>query len=195
MDNGTTSAMPADYDLPLASAPAADQPSPLPVVERGVNQRIDPRSVTLGRVARWPMASLLGGAAIVSACAGALAAGGHPLVWATALPVSALLCGLLAVYAHVGPRWRYEHTTYRVDAHGIEIRQGRFWRRVTTVPRSRVQHTDVAQGPLERRLGLATLIVYTAGTEHSAIPLAGLAHETALALRHNLLGEEGGDAV
>jgi len=71
------------------------------------------------------------------------------------------------------------------------------------VPRSRIQHTDVTQGPYERRFGLATLVVYTAGTEHASIPIEGLSHETALAFRDALLArgegvvrpEGGGDAV
>ena len=42
-------------------------------------------------------------------------------------------------------------------------------------------------GPYERRFGLATLVVYTAGTEHASIPIEGLSHETALAFRDALL--------
>jgi membrane protein YdbS with pleckstrin-like domain len=56
-----------------------------------------------------------------------------------------------------------------VDARGLEIRRGVFWRSVVNVPRSRVQHTDVSQGPLERSYGLGTLIVYTAGTDHAQV--------------------------
>ena len=55
------------------------------------------------------------------------------------------------------------------------------------MPRSRIQHTDVTQGPYERRFGLATLVVYTAGTENASIPIEGLGHETALAFRDALL--------
>ena len=44
------------------------------------------------------------------------------------------------------------------------------------MPRSRIQHTDVTQGPFERWLGLGTLVIYTAGTEHAAVPIEGLPH-------------------
>ena len=47
---------------------------------------------------------------------------------------------------------------------------------MTNVPRSRVQHTDVSQGPLERNHGLGTLVVYTAGTDHAKVELGGLDH-------------------
>ena len=64
------------------------------------------------------------------------------------------------------------------------------------MPRSRIQHTDVSQGPYQRRFGLATLVVYTAGTEHASIAIEGLRHETALAFRDALLarGEPAGGA-
>ncbi len=67
----------------------------------------------------------------------------------------------------------YRHTFYRLDAQGIEIRRGVYWRVVINVPRSRVQHTDVSQGPVERRYGLGTLVIYTAGTDHAKVDLAG----------------------
>jgi membrane protein YdbS with pleckstrin-like domain len=82
-----------------------------------------------------------------------------------------------------------------VDASGILIRRGVFWRRVIHVPRSRVQHTDVSQGPLERGHGLGTLVIYTAGTDHARVDLHGLDHAAALAIRDHLLPGEGEDAV
>ena len=84
---------------------------------------------------------------------------------------------------------------YGIDERGLEIRRGVIWKRVVNVPRSRVQHTDVSQGPLERRYGLGTLVIYTAGTEYARITLAGLEHAVALALRENLMPEAGTDAV
>ena len=52
------------------------------------------------------------------------------------------------------PAIAYRHWSYRIDREGILIRRGVYWRNVINVPRSRVQHTDVVQGPLERRHGL-----------------------------------------
>ena len=64
------------------------------------------------------------------------------------------------------------------------------WRSEISVPKSRVQHTDVSQGPLQRRFGLATLVLHTAGTQHAAVSLSGLSHEAALQIRDYLI--EGG---
>jgi hypothetical protein len=66
---------------------------------------------------------------------------------------------------------------------------------VITVPRTRVQHTDVSQGPIERRFGLGTLVVYTAGTDHAMVALSGLDHGRALMIREHLLPAAAGDAV
>jgi membrane protein YdbS with pleckstrin-like domain len=102
---------------------------------------------------------------------------------------------LLAWHAYRWPPLAYRHTSYRVDEQGIEIRRGVYWRVVINVPRSRVQHIDVSQGPIERRFGLGTLIVYTAGTDHAKVELEGLEHGRALAIREHLLPSESSDAV
>jgi uncharacterized protein len=93
------------------------------------------------------------------------------------------------------PELEYRHTWYTVDDHGIEIQRGVYWRDLTNVPRSRVQHTDVRQGPIERRYGLATLIIYTAGTAHARVELPGVSHTDALKIRDQLLPLETDDAV
>ncbi len=119
---------------------------------------------------------------------------------------SVVMVGLLAVLWPVGiaslawysyrfPELEYRHTSYTVDDHGMQIQRGVYWRTLTDVPRSRVQHTDVRQGPLERRYGLATLIIYTAGTAYARVELPGLAHADALQIRDQLLPLQTDDAV
>jgi membrane protein YdbS with pleckstrin-like domain len=98
---------------------------------------------------------------------------------------------LLGWHLHRWPAVRYRHVAYRVDDNGLEIRRGVVWRRILTVPRSRIQHTDVSQGPLERERGLATLVVHTAGTDYERIELDGLARPEALRLRDLLLAPAG----
>jgi membrane protein YdbS with pleckstrin-like domain len=107
----------------------------------------------------------------------------------------ALVVAVLGWHAHYWPPIAYRHASYRVDELGIEIRRGVHWRSAINVPRSRVQHTDVSQGPLERQHGLATLVVYTAGTDHSKVDLGGLDHAVALRIREHLLPPGKSDAV
>lgn len=89
----------------------------------------------------------------------------------------------------------YRFLSYDVDADGIEIRAGVYWRTVSNVPRSRVQHIDVSQGPIERKHGLGRLVIYTAGTADAKVELRGLAHPTALELRDRLLPRQAPDVV
>ena len=114
-------------------------------------------------------------------------------IWCLALWIAGTIA--LAWLSHWWPAVEYRYTAYRVDEAGIEIRVGVYWQRVMNVPRSRVQHTDVVQGPLERRHGLGRLVIYTAGTEHSRVDLPGLEHHTALGIRDHLLPRAASDAV
>jgi hypothetical protein len=106
-----------------------------------------------------------------------------------------LACGLLVIalliwLASREPRWVFRNTSYRVSDQGIQIRKGILWKQVIDVPRSRIQHTDVMQGPLGRRFGIAKLTIHTAGTQHSSVELDGLAREVALEIRDYLIRED-----
>lgn len=101
----------------------------------------------------------------------------------------------LAVVAWLWPGLRYRYESYRVLERGLEIRRGVMWRRLIHVPKSRVQHTDVSRGPIERMFDVATLVVFTAGTEHASVPLGGLETPVALAIRDHLIGGGEDDAV
>ena len=94
---------------------------------------------------------------------------------------------LLAWLAQAWPAIEYRRFSYALDPEHIEIRRGVIWRTVTSVPKSRVQHIDVAQGPLERKYGLATLSIYTAGTEFARVDLPGLTYARAVEIRDRLL--------
>ena len=101
---------------------------------------------------------------------------------------------LLAWLAQIWPAIEYRYFRYSLDDDGIEIRCGVVWRKLIRVPRSRVQHIDVDQGPLERRHGLASLSIYTAGTEFAKVDLPGLRHARAIEIRDRLLPGRDKDA-
>jgi hypothetical protein len=155
----------------------------------GVNP-LDPRFVSLQRELGWYWTAAVSVALLVASFAAL-----GPRRWYWSLLIWAIATPALAYYSYRWAEIEYRHMSYRVDDDGIEIRAGVIWRAVANVPRSRVQHTDVAQGPLERKYGLGKLIIYTAGTQHSRVELPGLAHETALAIRDHLLPRQAGDVV
>ena len=102
------------------------------------------------------------------------------------LPLSlALLVVLPGLGAWAGFR-RHATTRWRLDRDGYALRRGRLWRHETFVPGSRVQHLDIRHGPVERRFGLSTLVIHTAGTRNSAVSTAGLDAADAERLRDHL---------
>lgn len=84
---------------------------------------------------------------------------------------------------------QFRHVAWRIDGNGIAIRRGRLYQRETRVPITRVQHLDLKRGPWQRRRALATLVVHTAGTRHSAVTLPHLDAADAERLR-DLLGRQ-----
>lgn len=110
-----------------------------------------------------------------------------------AILLIALALTLLLVFTFlVFPRWRHRRYLYRAGGRGLELRKGVWWRSHRFIPHTRLQHTDVAQGPLERKLGLANLVIHTAGTHEARTTVNGLSLETATELRDRLTGEAEG---
>ena len=70
---------------------------------------------------------------------------------------------------------------------GLWLQSGVFWRKAVFVPRERVQHTEVNHGPLDRKMGLAKLVLHTAGLRLQHLTIPGLTDAQAHALRDNLL--------
>jgi membrane protein YdbS with pleckstrin-like domain len=161
----------------------------------GSERKLDPVSITAERITRGIAAAILAGGGILTLL---------PILFAVSpgLLGSLLMLGgwasavlLATAWAWFWPPARYRHTSYSVDEQGIVIRSGVVWRSVVSVPQSRVQHTDVSLGPIERSLGLATLIIHTAGTQHASISLGGLSKEVAFAIRDYLIDTDEQDAV
>ncbi len=90
------------------------------------------------------------------------------------------------VLAILLPARRYRAWGYDEREDEIVIANGIMVRTETIVPFGRVQHIDIAQGPLERRFSLGTLILHTAGTRGASVPLPGLGLGEAERLRDRI---------
>lgn len=134
---------------------------------------------------RWTGVGVVAAATVGSSIFG-LRLGG---VSGAALPLVVMVAGLLIAWLY--PAAYYRRLRYGVDETGLLIQSGLLWRSQHALPRARIQHSDVAQGPLERRYGVGTLKLYTAGSRYTKIELPGLAHAEALALRDALLARDG----
>ena len=178
---------------PVGSAvpPSDSDPDPAPIAD-GVLRQLDPNTIRVERTASWIFTSVVLVFLLIQLVVNLF---GGP--WRIAIGMALMIGvgGFLAWLSHRWPEISYRHTFYRVDPQGIEIRRGVVWRRTINVPKSRVQHTDVSQGPLQRRYALGTLVIYTAGTDHAKVELPGLNHVRAMRIRDHLLPSGGDDAV
>jgi len=94
--------------------------------------------------------------------------------------------------------WRgrdYRAWGFRLDERVLEIRSGVLFQRMRLLPLSRLQHVDIRSGPFERRFGLASLVLHTAGTHAASIAIPGLDANEAVRLRDHLVAIGGDDAV
>lgn len=164
-------------------------------VADGLSHKLDPRWVDLERQTGWITTIVLTGICLVGVTFVIVTYGPSRLASAVGLTAVVVALACITWWQQRWPAVAYRHASYRVDSEGLEIRRGVYFRSVTNVPRSRIQHTDVSQGPLQRRYGLATLVVHTAGSESAEVDLPGLRHDTALRIRDHLLPRSADDAV
>lgn len=134
-----------------------------------------------GKLAAIGPAIALGLLAMFAAAAASLFPGLAAAAWG--VPVAGLLGALAG--ARIG-LLRHRRVRWCLDEDGFALRRGRWWETETRVPASRVQHVDLKRGPLERSLGLATLVVHTAGMKLAAVSVSGLDAADAEALRDRL---------
>jgi hypothetical protein len=94
---------------------------------------------------------------------------------------------------------RYRVWAYEVRADTLYLQRGVLTHTRTLVPYVRIQHVDTQRGPVERALGLSTLVVYTAGSRGADVSIPGLTPEEADDLQRRVkelaIEAEGGDAV
>jgi hypothetical protein len=107
-----------------------------------------------------------------------------PVSWASGAGALILLTSVALL-----PGRRYRAWGYAAGEDELTVKHGLMIRKVTIVPFGRVQHIDVAQGPIQRTLGLATLVLNTAGTKGAAVRLPGLLHPRAEEMRDQIRGK------
>jgi membrane protein YdbS with pleckstrin-like domain len=94
---------------------------------------------------------------------------------------------------------RYRSWAYEVREDSLYLERGVVTRVRTVVPYVRIQHVDASRGPLERVFGLATTVVYTAGSRGADVSIPGLTPGRSTDLQTRLkqlaIASEGEDAV
>lgn len=92
----------------------------------------------------------------------------------------------LLYYVFVATRRRFRRWGYAKTEDELHVAHGVWVHTETSVAFHRVQHIDIAQGPIERMCGVCQLVLNTAGTRNSRIRLPGLSRATAETLRDEI---------
>ncbi len=155
--------------------------APAEQLREGGWRRPDRRLLVLRR--RLTIA-FVGGPVVVAVVLLMAAAG--PVEAAAGLAAGLVLLGLTLLA--VERRWRAWGYLERED--DLVVRRGVLVHRTSVVPYGRMQYVDVTAGPLDRRLGIATVTLHTAAAATDAF-VPGLLADEASRLRDRLaaLGE------
>ena len=121
--------------------------------------RLDPRARTL-----WRLSGLLG--ALPVALVAVAVAAGLVRIALVPTPVAAAIALVVTLAAAVGiwpyPDLLWRHWRYEIGEAEVDLQRGWWTTTRTLIPMARIQHVDTRRGPLQRRFGLASVVLYTA---------------------------------
>jgi membrane protein YdbS with pleckstrin-like domain len=107
--------------------------------------------------------------------------------------------GVVLLLAGTHAFLRYRRWSFEIREDALYLERGVITQVRTVVPLVRIQHVDSSRGPTERIAGLASCVVYTAGSRGADVRIPGLSPGDADDLRERLkrlaIRAEGEDAV
>jgi|GEM_PF-493907 Uncharacterized conserved protein len=113
--------------------------------------------------------------------------------------VAPAVTGVILITGLVWVALRYRAWVYQIRTDALYLERGVTTHARTLVPYVRIQHVDTSRSPLERALGLSTLVVYTAGSRGADVSIPGLTPAEARDLQQRVkelaIEAEGTDAV
>lgn len=114
------------------------------------------------------------------------------LTFFTEFPEIAMSTWLVGAAALFGWFWTlavigHFYRSYKLDGEALHSRYGVLRRRHSVVPINRIQHADITRNIFERILGMASLVVYTAGVRNYQVAISYLDHQIAIELLKKVL--------
>jgi membrane protein YdbS with pleckstrin-like domain len=158
-------------------------PESLPAIELAAFNPIDPKYLKLlyfnYLIATLFMGLLAAGFIIISK-------DGMPgiIPWGAAGLVAAILALSVVI-----TRMSFPTRGYLIRERDIAYQRGLIRYKLTSIPFNRIQHVELIQSAIARRMGLATIKVYTAGSSSDDLVIPGLPLETATQVREFLTGK------
>ncbi len=143
-------------------------------------EHLDPRARTM-----WRLSGLF--QLVPIAVAVAIAAWGLirlellPTAAAVTLAIAVVALAALAVWPYPDLLWR--HWRYEIGETEVDLQHGWWTVTRTLIPMARIQHVDTRRGPLQRRFGLASVVLYTAA---GASEIPALADDVAAEARDRI---------
>ena len=183
-----------DFDERVDRARSAiERPGPASGSEQRRQFTTDRRSLDTRVRYQWGVWTTVGVVLLSLVATAILVAVGGPVE--TGLVVFPVLLVLGLVLVHL----RYRRWVFQVRTDALYLERGVFTHRRTLVPYVRIQHVDTSRSPIERALGLSTLVVYTAGSRGADVSIPGLTPEEARDLQGRVkelaIEADGGDAL
>lgn len=129
----------------------------------------------------WLLQALIGAGVI-----GGLSYAIHVLVVQLGLVVVVGVVVIAAVIGGVHAILRYRAWGFAVEDDALYLDRGVLTKVQTSIPFVRVQHVDTQRGPVARLLGIASVVVYTAGSRSADVAIPGLSPKRAKKLREQL---------
>ncbi|MCO4798960.1 MAG: PH domain-containing protein [Colwelliaceae bacterium] len=93
------------------------------------------------------------------------------------------ICLLFTIYKKLADPLK----TYALREFDLSFQSGLFFRKKVTQPITRIQHIELKRGPIERKIGLATLQVFSAGGALHTFEIPGLELSKAQKIRQFIL--------
>lgn len=179
------------------------EPTPETIKSPEDSQRLDPetieeyttdrRSLDAAVQIQWGIRTAIG-ALILGFIASAILG-----VFDFAPEFGSIVVGVFLVLGVIWVGLRYRVWVYQIREDSVYLERGVLTHVRTIVPYVRIQHVDTSRSPLERALGLSTLVVYTAGSRGADVTIPGLKPDEARDLQNRLkelaIEAEGDDAL
>ncbi len=109
------------------------------------------------------------------------------------ISTAALFFGLITLFRFLAIHISYKFSGYALREKDLLYRSGWIKRKTRIVMLNRIQHVSVQSGPLERKFGLSSVSIYTAGSSAADFTIEGITEDTAQRIKSWISTETHGD--
>lgn len=100
---------------------------------------------------------------------------------------------LFSILSYVSISLSFKYSGFALREKDLLFRSGWFVRKTRVVVRDRIQHVSVQSGPIERRFGLSSVSVFTAGSSEADFTIKGITKQTAQRIKEWISTDTNGD--